>query len=675
MINLNALIAAIGFYILPMIIGKAFLDIGDFSKFITSKEKEYKFRKELSYYIVTAFRSFVYGSLIIYSLTIVYANIQGYTGIALVRAIIKSAQVLCVLGFIFSTGLKVFYLTKNKLTLKPNKLVLINILIFAFMIGLSALVYIVWRWDSGFNTTLNWDIYHHQTVVELISKGTFSIYTSELSDSFQFNGYTTLFHTLIAIQQAMFKNGLDVLSFWWFVELFHLTATVLVSYAITVTITKRRQIGLIGAIFGSLIFESAVAFTSLFLIPQNLAALIVVVFLCTIFFKEHIYGQKRFTILSVDFVIFAIYILLNHIVIGSLGIFFIILTSIYFFITKKAKERGKEVQLINILVAISAALIVIVPLIATRFDLNSINRGEAFFFNFPLNKKRTLFEGFYGYSLYIFLPLGYWQALVSQSKRRKLLLIFINGFLALILAPIPYIFKAYTLGRYLVHVLMALGVWYLIRDLNKYLKILCVTLLTVALGTVTIINYQDFKQVPDFKAISSHVTQNEIEASEFLRNNYSNRKVLLISEPATMHILEGLSGINTPGGAYTSLNTRENLSEIYFKRDNEITQKIFSIRDSLQDREFDTVLFAISGRFRQWQLAPEQEKFGIHWNVWKPYDLSSRENEDYEFIFYLEEILGYKEVFRNEGIVILEVDKDDLNYSQTVNVPPTIIEE
>ena len=203
---------------------------------------------------------------------------------------------------------------------------------------------------------------------------------------------------------------------------------------------------------------------------------------------------------------------------------------------------------------------------------------------------------------------------------------------------------------------MGLGVWFLVRKFKSPAFYAAVAVLTVAMAIVLTVNVVKFKQVPSYKELGTHVSPGEIEAAQFLRQNYEGKAVLLVSEPATMQILEGLSGINTPGGAYAKKATREILAQTYYSRDSHlISAELTQVSDTLITQKPDVYLLAISGRYEKWQSANEERKMGIHWNVWTPYDLSATALENDEFIDFMISVDGVKEVFRNESMVILEI--------------------
>lgn len=267
-----------------------------------------------------------------------------------------------------------------------------------------------------------------------------------------------------------------------------------------------------------------------------------------------------------------------------------------------------------------------------------------------------LMKTFYGFSLLIFLPLGIFYALRSKLLSNHIAVILALGLISLVLSPIPYALKLYSLDRFYVHTIMAMGVWILIKSFGNKLYAVGVFLLSSMLFMIVTINFIVYKQVPIYKDSYTHISPMEIDAINFTKENYAGENVMIISEPATMHIFEGISGVNTPGGAYASLETRQLLTDIYYTRDSRtILTKLWQIQDGVEKITPEKLLFVVSGRFDKWEKFDDDAKNGIYWNVWTPYDLSPENLEDVEFIDYLEKTKGLKEVFRNRSLVIFEV--------------------
>ncbi len=524
-----------------------------------------------------------------------------------------------------------------------------NISICIFMAFITITVYWVWRLGSPMHTTLNWDIYHHQTLINIINQGKFGLVTSSLSDSFQFAGYSTIFHTIASISQTLFKP--NILEFWFFVEYLHLLLGAVIAFFFTYAFTKNKFTSVISSLLATLIFESSMAYTNLFLIPQNLAGLISAGFLAKISLE---YPQNK-RLLATDFLIFSLFLIPLHLIIGTFGVFLALITIIFLY-TKPIKESNK-VQ--NLLLLGSLICIPLVFFISKSIDFSHINRGEAAYYIFSIGKKIATMKDIYGYGLIAFLPLGYFYALKTKESKYKLLLILINGMFAILIGILPYNLKFLAVGRFPLFTLMSLGMWILIKDLPNIIKCIFLALSTATFGIVFVINIYMYKGVPNYKNLSTHVSPPEIEVAKFLQETYAKEanKVLLVSDPATMHILEGLSGINSPGGAYTSIENRQILTSIYLRRDETLRKRLFEIRDLAEENDHNKVLLVLSGRFREWQLGPEEDRYGIHWNVWRPKDLDPEELQEHDFIYYLEKVLGFKRVFTNEGVVVFEVER------------------
>lgn len=616
--TLFALTSSSLFYLLPILIGTSFTLL--FNK------------RRLNLYFL--FESFALGSLIIYAIFalgfIKQANI-----------IVVGLTILSFFVFII-LGLKTKAFTKNSLTRN-------RFLIFLSLFILTTTSYSIWRMDSSLNATLNWDLYHHQTLTNIINKGNFSILTTGLSDTFQFAGYTTLFHTLLATSQGLVKS--DILSYWWFLEFFHLTFTVFASFVASYSFTKSKTCGLISALLGAFIFEANGAYTSLFLIPQNLSATLGAVFLSKVFIQH----QKDKKIFRIEYFLLLTFIFLTHFIIGAFVIALYLMLAVYLLLSNFTKTKKLQDWFFVFALLILLAL----PFVSSQLDLSWLNRGEAQFFNFTLEQKDTYTKTFYGLSFYLLIPLGILAVLLIKENNHKALLLLCAVGLSLLFASIPYSTKLYAVSRYFIHTLMALGIWLLIKKSNKVVRVISLVVLTLTFTTIYIVNIVVYKQVPFYKDISTHVSPNEIKASQFLANNYTNKDVLLISDPATMHILEALSGVNTPGGAYTDEKTRKVLSDIYYTRDSKsMALKIMTIRDGLSQERPKIYLLVVGGRFAEWQKAGDEDKMGIHWNVWEPYDLKPSDWEGYDFIDFVTKYSKFKEVYRNSGIVIFEVQNN-----------------
>lgn len=602
-----SLLSSLLFYVLPVILGTPFTLLLN--------------KRRLDIY--SPFIAFSLGSLIIFILYILNAP-----------ALLIPAVLLSTIAF---SAIVIFLGIERLEFTKYRVLIILSLGI------LSLISYGVWRCYSPLSATLNWDLYHQQTLANQINKGGFSILTTELSDTFQFAGYTTLFHTLLSSSERLLRP--EILSYWWFLEFFHLCFTIYASFLVGFSFSKSKMCGLVSAVFGAFVFEANGAYTSLFLIPQNLSATVGVVFLSYVY-RERTDNNKIFS-LTYPFIL--LFIVLNHFVIGAYIFGLYLLLTVFLVLNKMSKLQ-------SILFTLVLLVLIVLPFISSYVDLSWLNRGEAQFFNYSLDRKDMYTKIFYGWSLYILVPLGILSVILIKNRSLKVLILLCAVGLSLLVSPVPYSTKLYSVSRYFIHTLMALGFWFVIRRSNTRIKTISLVLLTITFVPIYIANIVTYKQVPYYKDISTHVSPNEVEAAGFLARNYADKDTLLVSDPATMHILEGLSGVNTPGGAYTNERTRQILSDIYFTRDSEnMAYNIRSIRDELDNKQPSIYLLVVGGRFAAWEEASDTQKMGIQWNVWEPYDLKPVDWAPYGFIDFVANYSKFPQVYRNQGIIIFEV--------------------
>ncbi len=457
------MIEAASFYLIPILLGAVPLSVVYASRIAHNKEKND------FYPLFIFFNSFVVGSIIIYSIAFLLYQLEKMGKIVLLKPIINfltepmpifvNAAVLFVLTA-FAVG---FYFGKRLPDKESLKKIANNIMVVVFLFVLSVAVYSVWRFDSPANTTLNWDLYHHQTLATQIVEGKFDVRPSRISDSFQFDGYTTLFHTLLAVPQKLFN--VDILSFWWHLEFFHLFTTVFVSFLVGYAFTKSKNVGLLSGIVGALIFESLGAYTSLFFIPQNLTATVGAALIARTAYKYN-HKQPYFDIITVAYMIF---IILCHFIIGFLTLVLVITTLVYLYISSKQQTDKVEYAIVTL----SVLSMLVIPLMSHSINLDYINRGEAEFFNFSFGEKWEFVKDFYGY-LFVLLPFGiiYSLSKTKSSTASRLLTILSIGSITILFASLPYTLKLYSLGRYFVNALLAVGFWQLIKNYKPWLRVL-----------------------------------------------------------------------------------------------------------------------------------------------------------------------------------------------------------
>lgn len=469
------------------------------------------------------------------------------------------------------------------------------------LILLSVLFYALWRINSPYPSPLNWDIWEHQTVINAIRGGAFALLPSQLTDTFQFDGYTTLFHVILAaIQHVLHVQNIP--GFWWIAEGVFFVLTTLATYAFVYAITKNRLAAFAGGILSAGFFESAVAFTTLFLLPQTVAALIWVVGMTVVVTQKT--KQKKLLAAFITTLV----ILPFHAIVGTLG-------AVYIFIMAIEPK-------LNWLLVLIASYVVPTYLIA-HFGLTGLNAGEAQYFNQTLPEKLALFRQWYGYLPIPFLLLGLW-------KGNRTLTVMFAASIGLLASPFPYVLKFVVIIRYIMIAVMAIGI-------GEYLKLLTSNIARyIALGVLTagtigifVANTSLWKNPVIFRGIASHVSVDELTAAAFLKSHYSG--VFLISDPATQYILEPLSGVNTQGGAYMTSASRQKLLNMNLE---------------------PGTLLAISARTSKWLFVDSKDQMSIAFNIWRPDALSM--NDELMIGQWKNRFAG-KEVYRNPSIVIFEI--------------------
>ena len=601
-----AIIAALSFYLLPVLLGLSFWRL---------------LRKKSA---ITVIDCFTVGGLL---LLVLFASGHFLSAQAMPLVLQVLAIVVVIPGLLEFKGLVKF--------LKINWKTILGISL------LGSVVYGFWRFDTAYPLPLNWDFFHHQTLVNQLLAGNFSLIPSQLSDTFIFNGYTTLFHLLLAWPERVFTP--QVLDYFWWLEYFHLLTTLFVSYWLAKSIVKSELVAWITVLLSAFIFESFMVYGSLIFIPQTLLAM-VFAGIAAKFFQSKSLSLK-------DNVHNYLFLLPLHFVIGAAALGGLALIAL----TKPIQKLSKGGLIINGGLILLLLLILATPWINLPWDLNSLNQGEAKAFNLSIQEKINYLRTFSGYLLFLLVPIGIVASLISKNLKLKTVLL-IAGFLVwTTVLPVPYSFKFYVLGRYFIDLLAAFGLVYILERLTwKPLRAVVVGFLVMGLSLIFVSGSNFIKNILKTSDSVAQISRSELEAAAFLKANY-DKNAMLISDPATQHILEPLSGVNTPGGAYANRQTRSNLDEIGKSNDSgEIKVKLQEIEDTVVNEKPEILLLALSGRCFIWQDASLVRKMDLAYNVWAPASLNI--NNHVAINNFLAPNSGFKEVFRNDSIAILQLN-------------------
>lgn len=504
----------------------------------------------------------------------------------------------------------------------------------------GVIAYIIWQTNSPYS--FNWDLYEHQTLVNNIFQGRFSPFTSQITDTFGFNGYTTFFHSLLASSQAFFD--LNTLEYWSVISLLHFILVIFSSFVLTKVITNSKKIGTFAAVTTALIFDSNMSFSTLFFIPQTFTTVVFI-----LLFSQLLKAFKNGNSLPAWLVILgSVFILLNHFVIGFVAVFIYLFTYFYFRFPNILRNKNYKNHFFAF-----ALLVGMVSILASGFlSLDSLNKGEAQAFNLSFADKFNTMKQVYGYLLVV-LPLGIYALLKQKDETKNLFLFISAGLLMIVLLNLPYVLKFFAIERYFIQVILSIGFFEIFKRITftplRYLGYLATI---IAFLVIFIANASIWKSSLSYKGTLSHMSSYEESAARFLKQIYGH-DALIISDPATQHALEPISGLNTQGSAYMSLETREKLIAISKAQNTVEVASILRTIDDALTGEPRKRLFILSERYFEWQKQSEKDKLSLAYNIWTPSDLSFENTlKIYDFIADKD---NFKVIFANPSMYIFEV--------------------
>ena len=498
----------------------------------------------------------------------------------------------------------------------------------------TAFVYFfVWKRNTPYPLQLNWDIYEHITLANLISSGKLSFLATRISDTFTLNSYSLLFGILLSLPKILFQRGL--LGIYWGIEYWHYLLTAVAAFILAKKVFNNNWLAFLAAIISSLVFESVVVYSTLFLIPQTLVALI------TVFVAAQIKEYKWPILLIAGTVI-----LLIHYVVGVLCL--LILAALY--LSLRISFSKRRINLV-ILASILFSLILIVSNLFVSWSLPG--REEASHFNFQLLPKIGFLIDWYGIFLFAFGLIGAIKIVKSGTYSQKILLCLALIVLGIAFAPFSYFLKFYVLGHYFWSLIIALGIWVLICNLPSMLKFAAITFVTFILLVTFYKNQLVYKEPLNFKSYETQISCSEIQAGNWLALQNKDGKAFIISDPATQYILEAVSGVNSQGGMYMDLGARRILESINGYYDiNTIVNKLVNIKDLVTEKPNPKeTFFVVGGRYFAWQRLPNSQKDSTFYNIWSPKELTEA---DKTYIDYYKRV-GLKVVFSNKEIVIFSL--------------------
>lgn len=518
---------------------------------------------------------------------------------------------------------------------------LLPVLGMALLVGMSILL--IWWYRSPY--PLNWDWNQHQQLSRLIQEGKFSFFTSHLSDTFGFNSYPPILHILIAITQ----KGLRLwptyaMSYWQLLSYFHLVLVGVVSWRLGSMVGMSQRVGYLSLLLGMMIFDSAVAFTNLFFLPQTVAAVLWVFFMADLI--ECLQHSRTVNwwkwILSMGVLVSL------HYLVGGVGALLLLAVGIYTWLHHRYQSKWRALPIVPAV----TTLMVIAALFLSQLNLTSLNQGEAASYSYQLSEKQVFLEHSYGWLMYIWVPIGVWVILKRNNATSRVFILVFIAFLLAMLTPLPYVLKLFTLMRFWVLVTVAVGVDYLLSYVTStLLRRFAMFGMIGIMWLMLVVNVNYWKAGLLNDELYSHVNSDEIELANLLFEKYTSKQVLIVSDPSTQFILEGMSGVDSLGGAYMKLTDRVALKQALESSDRKtLVDFVDHVEDGVNGN-VEKKLVIISGRTLQWLRLEEGQRQSLSVNIWKPMKLSM---EDREVIDDIDQVSSLKKIFDSKSIVAFE---------------------
>jgi hypothetical protein len=337
-----------------------------------------------------------------------------------------------------------------------------------------------------------------------------------------------------------------------------------------------------------------------------------------------------------------------HFIIGSVGI----ACYLFYLILEKTRILESTAVYVTALIALPIFIFGVLSGITTIFPVQSINFGEAGHFTNTIIRTRTDMRTWYGFLPVLLLPFG----IITLEKMEKryagricILLFFILT--GLVFSPFPYVTKFIVLWRFLLIALIGSGVLFFLESTKHIVaKGIILFLLIIACQTIFIAHSTSWKQTITYLGIASQVSEDDRKTAEFL-SVYRDKSVLFVSDPATSYILEALSGVNSPGGAYMNTANRQYLASALLSENQSSCNEYFdSVRDGISPQEKISMV-VISARTLEWLHAEKALQNSNAWNVWQPQGFSLRDNLETQAI---QKRCGFILKFSTQSTVVFE---------------------
>jgi len=109
---------------------------------------------------------------------------------------------------------------------------------------------------------------------------------------------------------------------------------------------------------------------------------------------------------------------------------------------------------------------------------------------------------------------------------------------------------------------------------------------------------------------SSSFTKNELEVSNWLKHNFNSDNTIVVSDPETQKIIEGISLIPTYKGAYVEKDTHLMMTNIFKENSSDMHKDLNSVILQYWGYTPDNIILVVSDRTNTW--------VGVSTNVYRP---------------------------------------------------------
>lgn len=511
----------------------------------------------------------------------------------------------------------------------------------AFASSLAALS--IFRHQSPYPSVLNWDLFEHLVVSRAMVNGEAHLLLGAYTDTFTLETYTPIYHVLLAIPELL-SPGLDPAGYYWFLDGLHNLAAALAGAFLGWRATRSAGVACWSGAGAAFLFESFVAYSAFFHMPQNLAGLFFTVTLATLL-GGHRPGAGRL-------VLWATFLSMMHYFVGPVGALVLLGVAAGMGGTVTSPIREQRRFLLLFLALLGLCVMVSIWHAELRFD--PFGTAESVVFNLPITDRLAWIAHWYGFGpLVLTIPV---IALTLRGGRATRIMGALSFFFLLVaIAPVPYTFKFITLAHGIFASVSGLVLHTTLAAIRpRAARFVSASAFVATLGFLLAANDRlEVKRWIRTDGVATLLSPDEREAARFLSARYGFRGAFLVSDPGTQHVLEGLSGVETQGGGYANEATRSALRLMGGHEDADaMADAALNVRDLLPKRSSGPRLIALGGRFFAWQRASAEEQSSISFNIWRPRPMSPAERRVVDRLAMSPRFLT---LFRNESLAILEV--------------------